>query len=289
MRGRGCCVSTVPSRGRQEWPSTSGARPRAVESSSVHGVSSTWGAAASPALSAHVARRATPSRVAWVMLPAWIGRTIRRSARFAGDNSAEASEAGGRTSGCSRRRAVGGGWKRNGRPYRGSAGIVGEGKVVRPSQLIRSVRPTCGESSTWEPPRAWSRRAVRFARTERLRRPRSAWSLAGYSPSKRGRACRGVPSRPAADRSGQVRLVLVPAQVSRRPFTARLNVGRRSVAGPVSSGGAPCHALQGGVGDTPCVDRAYDLAELGDGWRRQCGVGRGGRTRVSGPLRQGEK
>ena len=43
---------------------------------------------------------------------------------------------------------------------RGSVVIVGEGKVVRPSQLIRSVRPTCGEFSTWEPPRAWTRRAV---------------------------------------------------------------------------------------------------------------------------------
>ena len=41
----------------------------------------------------------------------------------------------------------------------GSAVIVGEGKVVRPSQLIRGVRPTCGEFSTWEPPRAWTRRA----------------------------------------------------------------------------------------------------------------------------------
>jgi hypothetical protein len=28
--------------------------------------------------------------------------------------------------------------------FRGSAGIVNQGKVVRPSQLIRSVRWTCG-------------------------------------------------------------------------------------------------------------------------------------------------
>jgi hypothetical protein len=38
--------------------------------------------------------------------------------------------------------------------------IVNQGEVVRPSQLIASVRPTEGETSTREPPRAWSRRAV---------------------------------------------------------------------------------------------------------------------------------
>jgi hypothetical protein len=34
-----------------------------------------------------------------------------------------------------------------------------QGEVVRPSQLIASVRPTCGEVSTRKPPRAWTRRA----------------------------------------------------------------------------------------------------------------------------------
>ncbi len=38
--------------------------------------------------------------------------------------------------------------------------IVNEGKVVRPSQLIASVRPAKRGTSTWKPPRAWSRRAV---------------------------------------------------------------------------------------------------------------------------------
>ncbi len=37
---------------------------------------------------------------------------------------------------------------------------VNAGEVVRPSQLIASVRPTSGEYNTWEPPRAWTRRAV---------------------------------------------------------------------------------------------------------------------------------
>ena len=43
MRGQGRRVSTVSSRGRQRWPSTSGVRPRAVELSHSDGVFS-WGA-----------------------------------------------------------------------------------------------------------------------------------------------------------------------------------------------------------------------------------------------------
>jgi len=55
-----------------------------------------------------------------------------------------------------------GGWRRgehHGRRFRGLVVIVGEGKVVRPSQLIRGVRPTMGEQHE-EAPRAWPRRAV---------------------------------------------------------------------------------------------------------------------------------
>jgi hypothetical protein len=63
MRGSGCCVSIVWSRGRQDRPSTSGVRPYALDWSVGHGDSRGGGAAASPALPTEVARRATPSRV----------------------------------------------------------------------------------------------------------------------------------------------------------------------------------------------------------------------------------
>jgi hypothetical protein len=57
-------------------------------------------------------------------------------------------------------------------------------KLTRPAnfgalQLIPGVRPTCGEISPWEPPRAWTRRAVQRVRTERLRRP----EVRGLSPA----------------------------------------------------------------------------------------------------------
>ena len=86
-----------------------------------------------------------------------------------------------------------------------------------------------------------------------------------------GVAC--VPARSAADRSGQVRSVLVPARLRRRSVTAVPKVGRRSFAGPISTSGAPCHALQGGVDGGGGVDRAYDLAEYAVCWRPRRGGG----------------
>jgi hypothetical protein len=50
-------------------------------------------------------------------------------------------------------------------------------------------------------------------------------------------------------------------------------VGRRSFAGPISTIGAPCHALQGGVDGGGGVDRAYDLAEYAVCWRPRRGGG----------------
>jgi hypothetical protein len=46
------------------------------------------------------------------------------------------------------------------------------------SQLIPGVRPTCGGESTREPTRAWTRRIAGVVRTERLRRPTSAFHSA---------------------------------------------------------------------------------------------------------------
>ena len=50
--------------------------------------------------------------------------------------------------------------------------------------------------------------------------------------------------------------------------TAVFRVGRRSSAGLIGPGGAPCHALRGKGDGAPCVDRAYDLAQFTDCWRR---------------------
>jgi hypothetical protein len=67
--------------------------------------------------------------------------------------------------------------------------------------------------------------------------------------------------------------VLVPARWGGQSVTAVFKVGRRSFAGPISTIGAPCHALQGGVDGGGGVDRAYDLAEYAVCWRPRRGGG----------------
>ncbi len=105
------------------------------------------GAAAAPALPAQVARRATPSRVRCMVVPAWIGRTIWRISQSAGAHivAGGVREAVEQADAADEGRLEASGSIMVG-AFRGSAAIVNEGKVVRPSQLIRSVRHLLGSA-----------------------------------------------------------------------------------------------------------------------------------------------
>jgi hypothetical protein len=139
MYGGECRVGTVLYRGRQDRPSTLGVRPRGA---SPWTAVLTRGAAAALALPAQVARRATPSRVRSVVLPAWIGRTIWRSSHTAGDDTVLGvwSRRSNKAMQLTRH-----GWRRvdaSSSVVPRSAVIVDEDEVVRASQLIASVRST---------------------------------------------------------------------------------------------------------------------------------------------------